>query len=155
MIVMGVLDIAIDDRNASFEHRGEIAQCLRRRWVKPREADIGWSGAVGNNVTIKVLDRTTRRYLRLNIDVAIECLESIIAAGLVRQDIGRAMLGTKSATALLWLVAASIVCGELGPNTLLMSLETFSNSILAIEKPPTSQPARVKATQGAGAFLPF
>jgi hypothetical protein len=51
-------------------------------------------------------------------------------------------------------VAASMACGEFGPNTLLMSLVMFSNSILAIEKAPTSQPARVKGTQGAGAFLP-
>ena len=51
-------------------------------------------------------------------------------------------------------LAASMACGELGPNTLLMSLVTFSNSIFAIEKAPTSQPARVNGTQGAGAFLP-
>ena len=61
---------------------------------------------------------------------------------------------SKSATALAWLLAASMACDELGPNTLLMSLVTFSNSIFAIEKAPTSQPARVNGTQGAGAFLP-
>jgi hypothetical protein len=36
-----------------------------------------------------------------------------------------------------------------------MSLAMFSNSILAIEKAPTSQPARANGTHGAGAYLPF
>jgi hypothetical protein len=35
------------------------------------------------------------------------------------------MMPSKSATVLLWLLAASIACGELGPNTSLMSLLTF------------------------------
>ena len=66
------------------------------------------------------------------------------------------IMPSKSATALVeWAAAAaaaSMACGELGPNTLLMSPVVFSKSIFAIEKAPTSQPARVNGTQGAGAF---
>src|ERR1700730_6669122 len=49
---------------------------------------------------------------------------------------------------------ASIPSGEPAPNTVLTSAGTLSNSILATENPPTSQPARVNGTQGAGAVLP-
>src|SRR4029077_17169507 len=62
---------------------------------------------------------------------------------------------SKSAVARVRLVAASCPSGEFGPNTVLTSAGILSNSILAAEKPPTSQPARVKGTQGAGAILPF
>ena len=60
----------------------------------------------------------------------------------------------KSACALAGSVAASVASGEPGPNTVSMSRPVFSNSMLATENAPTSQPARVKATHGAGAILP-
>jgi len=41
-----------------------------------------------------------------------------------------------------------------GPKNVVISAGTLSNSILATEKPPTSQPARVNGTHGAGAVLP-
>src|SRR5215471_2484802 len=50
---------------------------------------------------------------------------------------------------------ASIPSGEVAPKTVLTSAGMLSNSILATEKAPTSQPARVKGTHGAGAVLPF
>src|ERR1700749_844255 len=50
---------------------------------------------------------------------------------------------------------ASIPSGEVFPNTVLTSAGMLSNSILAVEKPPTSQPARVNGTQGEGGVLPF
>src|SRR5215470_2582937 len=49
---------------------------------------------------------------------------------------------------------ASMPSGEVGPNTVLTSLGMLSNSMLAIEKAPTSHPARVNGTHGAGAVLP-
>ena len=45
--------------------------------------------------------------------------------------------------------------GEPVPNTVRTSPGTLSNSILAIENAPTSQPARVNGTHGAGKVLPF
>src|SRR4029077_16687455 len=50
--------------------------------------------------------------------------------------------------------AASAASGEPEPNTVGMSIEVFSSSMLAVPTPPTSHPARVNGTQGAGAFLP-
>src|SRR5262249_47187443 len=50
---------------------------------------------------------------------------------------------------------ASMPSGEPAPNTVLTSAGMLSNSIFATEKPPTSQPARVNGTHGAGAVLPF
>jgi hypothetical protein len=61
---------------------------------------------------------------------------------------------SKSATALSKFAMASAASGEFGPNTVLMSLPTFSSSMFAVENAPTSQPARVKGTQGAGWILP-
>src|ERR1700730_6893202 len=49
---------------------------------------------------------------------------------------------------------ASIPSGDAAPNTVLTSAGTLSNSILATENPPTSQPARVNGTQGGGGGLP-
>src|SRR3569832_61530 len=66
---------------------------------------------------------------------------------------------SKSATAFalvaLSVLFASIPSGEVAPNTVLTSAGMLSNSILAVEKPPTSQPARVNGAHGAGAVLPF
>ena len=45
--------------------------------------------------------------------------------------------------------------GEPVPNTVRTSAGRLSNSILAIEKAPTSQPARVNGAHGAGKVLPF
>src|SRR6202023_2762637 len=44
--------------------------------------------------------------------------------------------------------------GEPAPNAVVTSLGTDSNSMLPTENAPTSQPARVNGTQGAGAVLP-
>ena len=53
---------------------------------------------------------------------------------------------------------ANVACGELVPNTLPMSpvalVSVFSNSMLAMLNAPTSQPARVNGTQGAGVLAP-
>ena len=50
--------------------------------------------------------------------------------------------------------AASFHSGELAPNTRVMSpvalVAVFSSSMFAVPTPPTSQPARVNGTQGAG-----
>jgi hypothetical protein len=40
MIVVGILDIAIDDRHAGFEHRRKIAERLRGRRIEAREAGL-------------------------------------------------------------------------------------------------------------------
>src|SRR5262245_4452146 len=50
---------------------------------------------------------------------------------------------------------ALVNCVEFGPKNVARSFGTLSNSMLATEKAPTSQPARVNGTHGAGAFLPF
>src|SRR5882757_9472664 len=44
--------------------------------------------------------------------------------------------------------------GEPAPNAVVTSLGTDSNSMLPTENAPTSQPARVNGTHGAGAILP-
>jgi hypothetical protein len=49
---------------------------------------------------------------------------------------------------------ASWASGEPGPNTFGTSTATFSRTMLADPITPTSHPARVKGTQGAGAFRP-
>ena len=51
--------------------------------------------------------------------------------------------------------AAWIASGEPGPNTVGMSMPVFSRTVLAVAIWPTSQPARVNGTHGAGAILPF
>src|SRR6516164_9743723 len=63
---------------------------------------------------------------------------------------------SKSATALVNSdgLFASIPSGDVDPNTVLTSSGIRSNSMLAVENAPTSQPARVNATHGAGAVLP-
>jgi hypothetical protein len=61
---------------------------------------------------------------------------------------------TKSVEARLESALASAASGELAPNTLGKSGPTFSRIVLAAATEPTSQPARVKGTQGAGAALP-
>src|SRR4029077_15571353 len=66
---------------------------------------------------------------------------------------------SKSATACALSAAvvaflASMFCGEVGSGkTLKISLVMFSNSMFAMETAPKLQPARVYATQGAGAFF--
>src|SRR6266481_4086532 len=62
----------------------------------------------------------------------------------------------KSALALSrsFVLFASMPSGDVAPNTVLTSAGMLSNSILATENAPTSQPARVYGTHGAGAVLP-
>jgi hypothetical protein len=50
--------------------------------------------------------------------------------------------------------ADSPASGEFGPKILGTSTDGFSIARFALEKVPTSQPARVKGTHGAGAFFP-
>src|SRR5262249_55409599 len=50
--------------------------------------------------------------------------------------------------------ATSAASGEFAPNTLGTSGPVFSSTALAVATMPTSHPARVNATHGAGAFLP-
>ena len=50
--------------------------------------------------------------------------------------------------------AASFASGEPTPKTDGMSMPVFSMIVFAIPTPPTSQPARVYGTHGAGAILP-
>ena len=53
---------------------------------------------------------------------------------------------------------ASLNCGDGLPKTLVMSpvgpVPVFSSTMLAVAIAPTSQPARVNATHGAGTLLP-
>ena len=53
---------------------------------------------------------------------------------------------------------ASVACGDGLPKTLVMSpvgpVPVFSSTMLAVATAPTSQPARVYGTHGAGAFAP-
>ena len=49
------------------------------------------------------------------------------------------------------LAVASVASGELAPKTLGTSEPVFSRMVLAAATEPTSQPAGVKGTQGAGA----
>src|SRR5262245_3397817 len=49
---------------------------------------------------------------------------------------------------------ALVNCVDPEPKNVAKSFGTLSNSMLATEKAPTSQPARVNGTHGAGAFLP-
>jgi hypothetical protein len=55
-------------------------------------------------------------------------------------------------------VVALVHGGELAPNTLVTSpaelVLVFSSSMLAMLNAPTSQPARVNGTHGAGVFVP-
>src|SRR5262249_47398964 len=51
--------------------------------------------------------------------------------------------------------ATSCPSGELGPNTVGISIAVFSRIVFAVATAPKSQPARVKGAQGAGAILPF
>src|SRR3954464_13721017 len=50
--------------------------------------------------------------------------------------------------------AVSIASGEFGPNTVGTSTAAFSSTMLAVEKLPTVQPARVNGTHGAGVTPP-
>ena len=65
---------------------------------------------------------------------------------------------TKSVCASCGVATASFHSGEPVPNTFVMSPEAFvavfSSSMFAVPTPPTSQPARVNGTHGAGVFLP-
>src|SRR4029077_4921792 len=47
-------------------------------------------------------------------------------------------------------LAVCIASGEFAPNTVGTSTAGFSSTMFAVEKSPTSQPARVNGTQGAG-----
>src|SRR3954451_17282207 len=49
--------------------------------------------------------------------------------------------------------AVSFGLGELPPNTVGTSTAEFSSTMLAVEKSPTVQPARVNGTHGAGVIL--
>ena len=55
-------------------------------------------------------------------------------------------------------VFASFHCGELAPNTLVMSplapVPVFSSTVFAVATAPKLQPALVYGTHGAGAFCP-
>src|SRR2546425_8761901 len=62
---------------------------------------------------------------------------------------------TKSANACPGFDATSAACGELGPNTVGMSVAMFSSVTFAVPTPPKLQPALVYGTHGAGAFRPF
>ncbi len=65
---------------------------------------------------------------------------------------------TKSVWPICGFAAASFHSGDPAPNTRVMSpvaeVDAFSNSMFAVPTPPTSQPARVNGTHGAGVFLP-
>jgi hypothetical protein len=50
VVVVGILDIAGDDRDAGLQHRREIAQGLRRRRVKAGKTRI--AVAVGDDVAV-------------------------------------------------------------------------------------------------------
>ena len=64
---------------------------------------------------------------------------------------------TKSVCAACESAFASFHSGEFIPKTFVMSPEAvvfvFSSSMFAVPTPPTSQPARVKGTHGAGAVF--
>src|SRR4029077_8049281 len=51
--------------------------------------------------------------------------------------------------------ATSVAWGELAPKTVGMSIAVFSRIVFAVPTDPTSHPARVNGTHGAGAILPF
>ena len=55
---------------------------------------------------------------------------------------------------LVWLDVLFEACGEVAPKTFFTSNGARSSTMLAVEKAPTSQPARVKGTHGAGTFWP-
>src|SRR5262249_45188342 len=61
---------------------------------------------------------------------------------------------TKSANAWPGLALTSAASGEPAPNTVGMSMAVFSRMVLALATAPTSQPARVYGTHGAGAIFP-
>jgi hypothetical protein len=50
--------------------------------------------------------------------------------------------------------AVSAASGESAPNAVGTSPAAFSSTMLAVEKLPTVQPARVKGTHGAGVMPP-
>src|SRR5207247_8984347 len=62
---------------------------------------------------------------------------------------------TKSANAWPGFAATSAASGDAGPNTVGMSIAVFSRTVFAVATAPTSQPARVYGTHGAGAILLF
>jgi hypothetical protein len=53
-----------------------------------------------------------------------------------------------------WLAPDSMVGGEPAPKTLATSKGARSSTMLAVENAPTSHPARVKGTHGAGVLRP-
>ena len=55
---------------------------------------------------------------------------------------------------LFWWSLLSPACGELAPKTFCTSNGARSNTMLAVQKAPTSQAARVNGTRGAGTFAP-
>src|SRR5205823_7573099 len=65
---------------------------------------------------------------------------------------------TKSVCASAGFETASFHSGEPVPKTFVMSpdafVAVFSSSMFAVPTPPTSHPARVNGTHGAGVFLP-
>src|SRR2546423_134375 len=62
---------------------------------------------------------------------------------------------TKSAKAWPGFAVTSAASGDAGPNTVGMSMAVFSRTVFAVATAPTSHPARVYGTHGAGATLPF
>src|SRR6266851_7738097 len=48
----------------------------------------------------------------------------------------------------------SLAWGDPAPKTVGMSVAMFSSTVFAVATWPTLHPARVKGTQGAGAFIP-
>src|ERR1700688_2474834 len=55
---------------------------------------------------------------------------------------------------LVWADVPSKACGEVAPKTFFTSKGARSRTMLAVEKAPTSQPARAKVTHGAATFWP-
>jgi len=59
----------------------------------------GWRiGAVGDDVAVEVLDQTLWRDLRLNIGVAVQRSKPVIAARLILEEVGRAVLRAERAS---------------------------------------------------------
>src|SRR5262249_32643051 len=89
LIVVGVGDVEIDDRNAGFQQRRDIAKRLRRRRIEAREAREGAGVTdVGDDVAVEIQNRAAGINDRLDVQVAKEPVEAGVAARLVRKKVG-------------------------------------------------------------------
>ena len=96
MVVMRIRNVAVNHRNAIFQHRRKIAQRLRSGRIE-RIRKAGVTFGILDHIAVEILDRSARRDLRLDIGVAEECAKAVIPTGFVGQEVRPAMSGANRA----------------------------------------------------------